>query len=90
VAADIAFLAMDLDHYGRQDLSKVFIDEYVKQSGDKELLLLLNFYKCYRAYVRGKVGCFQYDDQYISAAEKDKIVANARSYFKLAESYISG
>jgi aminoglycoside phosphotransferase family enzyme len=90
VAADIAFLAMDLDHYGRQDLSKVFIDAYVSKSGDKELLKLLNFYKCYRAYVRGKVGCFQYDDQYISTAEKDKIVANARSYFKLAESYIGG
>jgi aminoglycoside phosphotransferase family enzyme len=90
VAADIAFLAMDLDHYGRQDLSGIFINAYVSKSGDKELLKLLNFYKCYRAYVRGKVGCFQYDDQYISATEKEKIVANARSYFKLAESYIEG
>ena len=88
VAADIAFLAMDLDHYGRADLSDIFINAYVKESGDKELLKLLNFYKCYRAYVRGKVGCFQYDDPYISAGEKEKIVANARSYFKLAESYI--
>jgi uncharacterized protein len=89
VAADIAFLAMDLDHYGRPDLAKVFIDAYVKQSGDKELLKLLNFYKCYRAYVRGKVNCFQYDDKYIAATEKDRIVENARGYFKLAESYIT-
>jgi uncharacterized protein len=88
VAADIAFLAMDLDHYGRKDLAGGFINAYVKKSGDTELLKLLNFYKCYRAYVRGKVGCFQYDDQFISATEKDKIVANARGYFKLAESYI--
>ncbi len=90
VTADIAFLAMDLDHYGRQDLSGIFINAYVSQSGDKELLKLLNFYKCYRAYVRGKVGCLQYDDQYISAAEKEKIAANARSYFRLAASYIEG
>jgi len=90
VAADVAFLAMDLDHYGRKDLSDSFIDAYVIQSGDKELKKLLNFYKCYRAYVRGKVGCFQYDDQYISAGEKEKIVTNARSYFELAESYIEG
>ena len=90
VAADIAFLAMDLDHYGRKDLSESFIKAYVSKSGDKELLKLLNFYKCYRAYVRGKVGCFQYDDKYISADEKGKIVANARSYFKLAESYTGG
>jgi aminoglycoside phosphotransferase family enzyme len=88
VAAEVAFLAMDLDHYGRADLSDKFIKAYVKESGDKELLKLLNFYKCYRAYVRGKVGCFQYDDPYISAGEKEKIKANARSYFKLAESYI--
>jgi aminoglycoside phosphotransferase family enzyme len=88
VTADIAFLAMDLDHYDRQDLSDIFINSYVSQSGDKELLKLLNFYKCYRAYVRGKIGCFQYDDKYISSVERDKIVANSRSYFNLAASYI--
>jgi uncharacterized protein len=88
VTADIAFLAMDLDHYGRADLAGVFVDRYVAASGDNELLELLNFYKCYRAYVRGKVGCFQYDDPYISADEKGKIIAAARSYFELAESYI--
>jgi hypothetical protein len=88
VAADIAFLAMDLDHYGRKDLSGAFIKAYIEKSGDKELLKMLNFYKCYRAYVRGKVGCFQYDDPYISATEKEKIITNARGYFKLAESYI--
>jgi aminoglycoside phosphotransferase family enzyme len=90
VAADIAFLAMDLDHYGRQDLSSIFINAYVKQSGDKELLKLLNFYKCYRAYVRGKIGCLHYDDQYVPAKEKEQIAANANSYFQLAESYIEG
>jgi aminoglycoside phosphotransferase family enzyme len=88
VAAEVAFLAMDLDHYGRRDLSDIFIKAYIKESGDKELLKLLNFSKCYRAYVRGKVGCFQYDDPQIPAGEKERIKANARSYFELAESYI--
>jgi aminoglycoside phosphotransferase family enzyme len=88
VVADVAFLAMDLDHYGRHDLSEHFVSAYVKESGDDELLKLLNFYKCYRAYVRGKIGSFQYDDPYISAGEKSKIKANTRSYFELAESYI--
>jgi aminoglycoside phosphotransferase family enzyme len=90
VAADVAFLAMDIDHYGRRDLSEIFVKAYIKESGDKELLKMLNFYKCYRAYVRGKVGCFQYDDPQIPATEKGKIKASARSYFKLAESYIAG
>jgi uncharacterized protein len=88
IAADIAFLAMDLDHFHHPDLSKYFIDAYMKKTGDYELLKLLAFYKCYRAYVRGKVGCFQFDDPHISNAEKDKIIANAHGYFKLAESYI--
>ena len=88
VAAEVAFLAMDLDLYRRSDLSKTFVDAYVKASGDTELLKLLNFYKCYRAYVRGKVTCFQYDDPHIPDKEKDKNIATASSYFRLAESYI--
>jgi len=88
VAAEVAFLAMDLDHYGRPDLSDRFVAAYIEKSGDGELSKLLNFYKCYRACVRGKVGCLQYDDPYISAEEKDKILATTRSYFDLAESYI--
>jgi aminoglycoside phosphotransferase family enzyme len=88
VASEVAFLAMDLDHYGRPDLSRGFVAAYVEKSRDEELKQLLNFYKCYRAYVRGKVGGFQYDDPYISAGEKKKALATARSYFELAESYI--
>jgi aminoglycoside phosphotransferase family enzyme len=88
VVADVAFLAMDLDHYGRRDLAEVFVRAYIRESGDKELMRLLNFYKCYRAYVRGKVGCFQYDDPQIPSGEKEKIQDEARSYFELAESYI--
>ncbi|OGO19022.1 MAG: hypothetical protein A2144_06860 [Chloroflexi bacterium RBG_16_50_9] len=88
VASEVAFLAMDLDHYGRSDLSDHFVTAYVEKSDDRELKHLLNFYKCYRAYVRGKVGSFQYDDPYISGEEKAAAQATARSYFALAESYI--
>jgi aminoglycoside phosphotransferase family enzyme len=88
VAAEVAFLAMDLDHYRRPDLAITFVDAYIKASGDKELLKLLNFYKCYRAYVRGKINCFLYDDPHIPDSGKDKIIATAASYFRLAESYI--
>lgn len=88
VASEIAFLAMDLDHYGRADLSQSFVNAYVDMSQDKELLQLLNLYKCYRAYVRGKVESFKLDDSYISEEEKTKTLAVAKSYFDLAESYI--
>ncbi len=88
VASEIAFLAMDLDNYGRADLSQSFVDAYVTFSQDKELTQLLDFYKCYRAYVRGKVESFKLDDPHISEEEKTRTLAVAKKYFELAESYI--
>ena len=88
VASEVAFLAMDLDHYGRADLSRSFVNAYISRSRDKELRELLNFYKCYRAYVRGKVESFKLDDPHISDEEKTLVLAAARSYFELAGSYI--
>ena len=88
VASEVAFLAMDLDNYGRADLSHSFVNAYVAQSQDSELLKLLSFYKCYRAYVRGKVESFQLDDPHISEGEKARVKTRAQRYFELAESYI--
>jgi len=88
VASEVAFLAMDLDHHGRADLSGSFVDAYINASQDGELAQMLGFYKCYRAYVRGKVESFKLDDPYISEEEKAKVLAVARRYFELAESYI--
>ncbi|MBI2852361.1 MAG: AAA family ATPase [Chloroflexi bacterium] len=87
VASEVAFLAMDLDHHGRADLSRAFVNTYVDSSGDKELIGVLNFYKCYRAYVRGKVESFKLDDPYISDTEKQDVREAAASYFDLAGFY---
>jgi aminoglycoside phosphotransferase family enzyme len=88
VASEVAFLAMDLDHYGRADLSRHFVNAYISASGDRELETLLDFYRCYRAYVRGKVEGFKLDDPHIDGTEKEKILVIARDYFELADSYI--
>ena len=87
VAADMAFLAMDLDFKGRRDLSEVFVEKYVAYSKDKELIQLLPFYKCYRAYVRGKVMGFRLTDPNICDKEKTEATKAAISYIKLAASY---
>jgi len=71
-----------------ETLSRSFVNAYVAQSRDKELLKLLNFYKCYRAYVRGKVESFKFDDPHISDEERARALVTARSYFDLAQSYI--
>ena len=87
VAADAAFLAMDLDFKEQSPLSNLFVDKYVKYSGDQELTKLLSFYKCYRAYVRGKVVSFKLKDPTIRSEDKKLAVKEAKAYFKLAAAY---
>ena len=88
VASDIAFLAMDLDFKKRTDLSNVFVKKYVEYSGDRELTKLLPFYKCYRAYVRGKVVSFKLEDPRVGSEEKSAAMTEAKAYFKLASTYV--
>ena len=88
VANEVAFLAMDLDYHGRTDLSRHFVESYMEASGDQEMMKLLDYYKCYRAYVRGKVESFKLDDPLIPAEEKARVKDIASRYFDLAQSYI--
>jgi aminoglycoside phosphotransferase family enzyme len=87
VAADVAFLAMDLDFRERSDLSDFFVERYIRYSGDQELTKLLPFYKCYRAYVRGKVVSFKLKDPHVGEKEKTAANEEAKTYFKLASIY---
>jgi len=87
VASDIAFLAMDLDFKERADLSNFLIERYIEYSGDQGLIELLPFYKCYRAYVRGKVISFKLKDPNVSSEEKSAAMKEAKAYFKLASTY---
>jgi aminoglycoside phosphotransferase family enzyme/predicted kinase len=87
VAADIAFLAMDLEDRGRQDLSDVLMGRYLGATHDSTLPLVLPFYKCYRAYVRGKVDGFQLDQPEIDEAQKARVAEGCRRYFALAHRY---
>ena len=86
-AAEIAFLGMDLDFKGRNDLSQSFIDGYIENSNDDGLLDLLNFYKCYRAYVRAKVIGFKLFDTGVGQEEKNEAERLCKDYFNLAHEY---
>jgi uncharacterized protein len=87
VAADIAFLAMDLDFHGLAELSSYFISRFIAASGDDGLLEMLNFYKCYRAYVRGKIGLFTAGDPAVDPQTAGKCLEQAGRYFRLAKEY---
>jgi aminoglycoside phosphotransferase family enzyme len=78
---------MDLDYHGREDLGEHLIRAYVGESGDHDILEVLSFYKCYRAYVRGKVESFRLDDPRMPGKEKEEAKSRASRYFDLSYRY---
>lgn len=91
LASEVAFLAMDLEYHGRADLAWGFADSYVRASGDDGLLDLLDFYACYRAYVRGKVRSLRLaQTEQASGGETTQLVAESRAYFDLAWAHAGG
>jgi len=87
VASEVAFLAMDLDFHGKENLSTYFVGKYIQYSNDKGLLKLLSFYKCYLAFVRGKVTSFKINDKNVGEKEKEESSQLAKKYFDLAFKY---
>ncbi|WP_420993735.1 AAA family ATPase [Cupriavidus sp. 30B13] len=53
--SDVAFLFMDLQHHGRQDLAYHLLNTYLECSGDYAGLAVLPFYTAMRAVVRARV-----------------------------------
>lgn len=90
VAAEVAFLTMELDAAGRPDLSRAFVDAYVRLTGDQALYELLPFYACYRACVRGKVLSFQLDQPEVPAQQRELVRKEAGALFALAAGYAGG
>lgn len=89
VASEAAFLAMDLDARGRPDLGYFFTEAYGGRTPDKDFFTLLPFYRCYRAFVRGKVLSFQLNETEFSEEEHRAATSNAAKYFELADRYAS-
>lgn len=87
VASDVGFLAMDLDYWGLEELSNYCIEQFVNKSGDRGLSGVLDFYKCYRAYVRGKIGLFTASDPAVDEVVRQQNIDAAGKYFQLALQY---
>ena len=83
VASDVAFLAMDLEQMGRGDLALAFVQRYEQQTpfavGE-----VLDFYRCYRAFVRGKVASLRSREPELGPAAQRMAEADARRHFNLA------
>ncbi len=87
IASDVAFLVMDLQFHGLSDLADYFVDTFCKEAKDTGLKTLLDFYCCYRACVRGKIGLFTANDPAVDDRVKQQSLSDAAKYFELAHSY---
>lgn len=87
IACDLAFLAMDLDHEDRPETARRFIEAYAEHSKDRDVFVLLDFYKCYRAMVRCKVNCLRLGEKGIGARERNSLLDDTAKYLDLAYRY---
>lgn len=86
-ASDIAFLAMDLDYNGFHGLSHFIVDEIARAMDDPGIYGVIDFYKCYRAFVRGKVESIKAFEPEVPEDEKAVSLEKAGRYFRLALRY---
>lgn len=89
VISDIAFLTMDLDLHGRQDLSARLLNQYIEITGDYEGVKLLRYYQVYRAAIRAKVAALKIKTQSskpVSVSEGD---GYCNLYLSLAQRYVA-
>jgi aminoglycoside phosphotransferase family enzyme/predicted kinase len=87
LAADLAFLAMDLDFYNCWQSERYFVDKMAKKLKDDRLPGIINFYKCYRAYVKGKVKSLQSAEEDVPEKDREMAEQKAKQYFNLSLRY---
>lgn len=87
IASDLAFLAMDLDYEGYPQIAHSLLKAYVGHTRDQDVFVLLDFYKCYRAFVRVKVNCFRLQEGNLVETERGRLLKETRQYMDLAYRY---
>ena len=87
VAADVAFLAMELDARSRRDLAESFLAAFAMESADYDLYAVVDFYLSYRAWVRGKVASFLSADPSTGSEKAQRKSREAERLFALARTY---
>lgn len=87
VAADIAFLMMDLDNNDFTEAAEQFLFQFMMLHKDPQLFALLDFYLCYRACVRLKVTCFRLGQKELEKSLRNKLLDRVQKFTLLAHNY---
>ncbi len=85
--SDLAFLIMDLDCEGFPRTAQHLIDSYVRYADDPDVFVLIDFYKCYRAFVRAKVNCLRLKDEKLGDWKKVRLLRETDQYLNLSYRY---
>lgn len=86
-AVDLAYLAMDLDFVDCRKEERYFLQKMSRLLNDQDLLAHVDFYKCYRAYVKGKVKSLQAGEEEVEKKYRKIAIDKAREYFDLSLRY---
>jgi len=87
VAAELAFLAMDLERRGFVEQAAHLVDRYATATGDAELRDLQALYRCHYACVRGKVSALRARNPQVDGDARREAWREAAGYFHLALGY---
>jgi uncharacterized protein len=87
VAADIAFLVMDLIELGEEPLALGLVADYRSAGGDPGDDPLLFFFAAYRAWVRAKVACLRAAELPEGDAEHERAAEQARELVDLGHRF---
>lgn len=87
VISEVAFLFIDLSHFGYEKLAYRFLNRYLRATGDYSGLVLLRFYLVYRALVRAKVTLLRQEQQNGGASSGLRGIPEYQGYANLAERF---
>lgn len=82
VAADVAFLVMDLQRRGRADLAARFLNAWLERTGDYDSLRVMRYYIAYRAMVRAKIAAIRLGQ--LDGEERAACLQECRDHVALA------
>jgi len=87
---EIAFLCMDLEAFGREDLAVIFLEDYKRKIDcfrKKEDEAIFKYYKCLRANIRAKVCALSARKAHDDTHQKENIF-EIKKYLSLISNYI--
>ncbi len=90
VAAEIAFLAMDLDYRGAPALAHRLLSEYAAETDDFHLFKVVDLFLSHRALIRGTVAAIAGEDEGLPRERRSAAWQSAVRHLDLARSALAG